>query len=89
MVTQQKKLQNELKAQRDLIAEQDKNGVYVARSKKLMVAGTYCKMITIMLETIIRLINLSFSSYETDIKICVKYGKSKKLLIFKLNGIKI
>nr|DAG57779.1 MAG TPA: minor tail protein [Caudoviricetes sp.] len=29
-----KEITNELKAQRDLIAEQDKNGVYVARSKK-------------------------------------------------------
>lgn len=62
-----KEITNELKAQRDLIAEQDKNGVYVARSKKAdgseITANDYYDA-----RDNYKISKSIFSSYETDIK---------------------
>lgn len=62
-----KEITNELKAQRDLIAEQDKNGIYVARSKKAdgseLTANDYYNA-----RDNYKINKSIFSSYETDIK---------------------
>lgn len=62
-----KDITNELKVQRDLIAEQDKNGVYVARSKKAdgseITANDYYNA-----RDNYKIDKSIFSSYEDDIK---------------------
>lgn len=71
-----KEITNELKAQRDLIAEQDKNGVYVARSKKAdgseLTANDYYNA-----RDNYKIDKSIFSSYETDIKSASNMAKQE------------
>ena len=71
-----KEITNELKAQRDLIAEQDKNGVYVARSKKAdgseITANDYYDA-----RDNYKISKSIFSSYETDIKSASNMAKQE------------
>lgn len=71
-----KEITNELKAQRDLIAEQDKNDVYVARSKKAdgseLTANDYYNA-----RDNYKIDKSIFSSYETDIKSASNMAKQE------------
>lgn len=71
-----KEITNELKAQRDLIAEQDKNGVYVARSKKAdgseITANDYYDA-----RDNYKINKSIFSSYETNIKSASNMAKQE------------
>ena len=71
-----KEITNELKAQRDLIAEQDKNSVYVARSKKAdgseITANDYYDA-----RDNYKINKSIFSSYETDIKSASNMAKQE------------